>query len=213
MDFAPPGGRHVVTQLAGGVFRIGEVIVELAGVDVAHVPAREPRSDAAPTNGRDVVLEAFAAQAHQRRPRHATQPLSTQQAGEMAERILVAHFNQIRLLVFQNPPHGAATREKRVRQQQAVAGIDNRRARRGNVINAPELPHLLHTRLDARHDEPHRAARGVGRRQHRAIERTDAARGGMIRVGQVQCLDSHAPRPGKLPFGGSVATAGPIQAA
>jgi hypothetical protein len=75
--------------------------------------------------------------------------------------------------------------KKCVREDQAVAAIEDRASRRLNVVDPAEVSDLVHPVFIPRHHEPHGAAEAVGGFEEGEIESPNAPRSGVVAVGQV----------------------------
>ena len=129
-------------QFSGGVGRHRDVAVELRHVYRLHVPASETPGEGRTTEKCfDVVVHALAGQPHERRPLPAAQPPAPDEAAEIAERGLVADFDEVRLLVAKNVPNRAGpTEHETMRKNQPVTSIDPQRPRRPQVIAPSRSP-------------------------------------------------------------------------
>ena len=168
--------------------------IEGRPVNVADIPAREgAREGAAGQICGHVVVEAFAGQPHQHRPRHARMPALSQHGRQVWQRVFVADLNNIRTLSFEDlDDRTGAPRQVGVRHDHPVPTIECRCRRRRNLVDAAVAANILDGRAPTRHDESNVAARNVGGLEQRTVERANAARGRVVRIRDVESCQAHA---------------------
>jgi hypothetical protein len=114
-------------KFLGRVAGVGDVHVHLRHVHVLQIPARKDLGHAsAPRERAQAVIHPLAGESGE----HGTVSLMLafpQHARQIAERVLVADLDQIRLLVAEDLPDRPAIRQQEaVREDEPVAAIDNR---------------------------------------------------------------------------------------